>query len=206
MDKQDHNSATNGRKIGLFGGSFNPAHEGHLEISLSALDRLNLDVIWWLVSPGNPLKDPSDMEPFEARMNSAQQIASDPLILVSDLEKKIGTKYTIDTLKIIKKTYPDDQFVWIMGADNLEQFDQWKDWETIANTVPFAIFNRPSYSSASLKSNAARVLGTFQIEEKDAGKLYSLTPPAWVYCTGNENPASSTEFRKIINNNKRLHT
>lgn len=197
MDKPDH------KKIGLLGGSFNPAHEGHLEISQTALDVLGLDQIWWMVSPGNPLKDENDMATFENRFTSAEEVAKDPNIIVTDIESRMGTKYTIDTLIELKNSHPDTHFVWLMGADNLAQFDQWKDWRGIANTVPFAIFNRPSYSSANETSVAAIELKDYRIETSKAHTLYNLTPPAWVYYQKTDNPLSSTEIRR---NNKRLHT
>lgn len=193
MDKQDHNP-----KIGLLGGSFNPAHAAHLEISLSALDLLGLDQLWWLVSPGNPLKDPAEMAPYQDRLKSAKEMAKDGRILVSDLEKELGTRYTADTLSKIVDQYPNHHFVWLMGADNLAQFDQWKEWRKIASTVPFAIFNRPSYSSASMTSVAATELGKYRIDEKDARELCHMSPPVWVYCGGNKNPLSSTEIRNKI--------
>jgi nicotinate-nucleotide adenylyltransferase len=191
MDKPD-------LKIGLLGGSFNPAHAGHFEISQTALDRLNLDYVWWLVSPGNPLKSKDDMASFEVRQKSALEIATDKRIIVTDIEKKLKTRYTIDTLLELTKIHPDHHFVWLMGADNLVQFDQWKDWKKIANTLPFAIFSRPSYSRPSLKSPAAQYLNQYRIDEIDAGKLYELKPPAWVYCFDSDNPTSSTEIRNNI--------
>ena len=201
MDKQGHNL-----KIGLLGGSFNPAHEGHVEISLHALEKLQLDYIWWLVSPGNPLKKMSEMASFDLRLKSAKNIADDPRIIVSDFEQKAGTKYTIDTISKLKEVYPDHHFVWLMGADNLEQFDKWKSWEKIGQTVPFAIFNRPSYSTASLQSPAAQYFMTNKIEESKGHELYKMKPPAWVYIKDTHNPLSSTEIRTKSNHYKRLHT
>jgi nicotinate-nucleotide adenylyltransferase len=197
MDKLDH------KKIGLLGGSFNPAHNGHLEISQVAIDVLGLDQVWWMVSPGNPLKDENDMAPFADRFSSAEEIAKDPNIMVTDIESEMDTKFTIDTLKRLKTKFPDTKFVWLMGADNLAQFDQWKDWKKIANTVPFAIFNRPSYSSANETSVAATELKDYLIKTSQAHTLYNLKPPAWVYYQKTDNPLSSTEIRR---NNKRLHT
>jgi nicotinate-nucleotide adenylyltransferase len=190
MDKPDHN-----QKIGILGGSFNPAHAGHLEISLRALDILKLDVVWWLVSPGNPLKSDMEMATFETRMKSAQEKANDPRIIVSDLENTLGTTYTIDTLEKITEMHPEHHFVWLMGADNLAEFDQWKSWRKIATTVPFAIFNRPSYSKPSLEGIAANELAEHRIDQSQANTLYSLKPPAWVYCERTNNPMSSTEIR-----------
>jgi len=185
-------------KIGLLGGSFNPAHEGHLEISLAALEFLELDFVWWLVSPGNPLKADLEMAPFKERFASALNIAKNEKIIISDIENKIGTRYTIDTLNKIKEIWPDHHFVWLMGADNLIQFDKWKDWRRIADTVPFAIFNRPSYSKESLMSIAAKELAKFRIEKDEAHILHRLKPPAWVYYELSDNPMSSTEIRRNI--------
>ena len=190
MDKQGHNP-----KVGILGGSFDPAHEGHLEITHAALEFLDLDYIWWLVSPGNPLKNDNEISSFENRFYSAKNMADDPRIIVTDLEQKLGTKYTIDTLEKIIYNHPNHKFIWLMGADNLAQFNQWKDWRKIADTVPFAIFNRPSYSKQSMQSVAATELREFRIDEKNAGLLYKLKPPAWIYYTLSKNPMSSTEIR-----------
>lgn len=196
MDKPDH------KKIGLLGGSFNPAHEGHLEISLKAIEILDLDEVWWLVSPGNPLKSDDDMAVFDERYNSAKKIAEGHNIIISDIEKKLNTRYTVDTLRKLKKEF-DHNFIWLMGADNLAQFDQWKDWQKIADTVPFAIFNRPSYSVDALNSVAAKALEEYKIPLSEAANLYMKTPPAWVFYELTDNPMSSTEIRR---NNKRLQT
>jgi len=189
MDKQGH-------KIGLLGGSFNPAHVGHLEISLTALDRLDLDYVWWVVSPGNPLKNNDHMNSFENRKASAMNIADDPRIIVTDIEQKLQTRYTVDTLLKLTSTQPNNHFIWLMGADNLAQFHRWKNWQTIADTVAIAIFSRPSYSKASLTGVAAKKLAKFRIEEDQAHQLYNIKPPAWVFCSHNKNPLSSTEIRQ----------
>jgi|TARA_R110002096_G_scaffold257381_1_gene450968 nicotinate-nucleotide adenylyltransferase len=193
MDKHGHSE-----KIGLLGGSFNPAHEGHLEISLAALDVLELDQIWWIVSPGNPLKSTSEMADFDDRFASAQKLATDPRIKVSDLEKTLDTIYTVDTLKQLKASKNKDHFVWLMGADNLIQFHKWKDWKKIANTVPFAVFNRPSYSRESLESVAAKTLESARIPIDQGNTLYSLKPPAWIFYELSDNPLSSTIIRNNI--------
>lgn len=190
MDKHGHNP-----KVGLLGGSFNPAHEGHLEISMLALKLLDLDQIWWLVSPGNPLKDLNDLAPYNERFKTAQKIVTDPRIKVSDIEKKMNTRYTIDTLMNLVKKYTDYHFVWLMGADNLSQLDKWKDWKKIVEIVPFAIFNRPSYSKQSLGSTAATYLKEYKIDPVNAHELYALKPPAWIYFDNINNPMSSTEIR-----------
>ena len=185
-------------KIGILGGSFNPAHEGHLEISKSALDYLELDFVWWLVSPGNPLKDKRELEPFDHRVEEAKKIIDDPRIVVSEMERNLETRYTIDTLEKIKANLPRYHLVWLMGADNLEQFHEWKDWRKIAETVPFAIFNRPSYSKACLDSTAAKALKDYRVSDEDARLLHRLEPPAWVFYEKTKNPMSSTEIRSKI--------
>lgn len=199
MDKQGH-------KIGLLGGSFNPAHAGHLEISLTALERLSLDYVWWMISPQNPLKNNDQMDSYEHRKTSAINMANDPRIIVTDIERELQTTYTVDTVLKLTRSQPDDQFIWLMGADNLAQFHLWKDWQAIADTVPIAIFSRPSYSKPSLTGVAAIKLAKFRIEENKAHQLYNIKPPAWVYFSENENPSSSTEIRQKNNFYKRLQT
>ena len=193
MGKHGHNP-----KVGLLGGSFNPAHDGHVEISLAALKILDLDFIWWLVSPGNPLKGEDDMAPYQDRLTSAKEIVNDERIIVSEIEKDMETRYTVNTLEKLKTELPNYNFVWLMGADNLAQFDQWKDWRKIANTVPFAIFNRPSYSRESLQSVAAKELEKYLIDCDQASTLHKLKPPAWIYYELTNNPLSSTEIRQKI--------
>ena len=144
-------------RIGLLGGSFNPAHRGHRRISLAAIDALGLDDLWWLVSPGNPLKEGAkDMAPFEARLASARRMAVRAPIRVSDFEARSGTRFTIDTLAALKRRYPDDEFIWLMGSDTLPNFHQWRRWRDIARTVPIAVIRRPGYDRAA---HAARAMG-----------------------------------------------
>ncbi len=191
-DKKDWS----GKKIGLLGGSFNPAHDAHLEISLVALEKLQLDAVWWLVSPQNPLKTPHEMAPLEGRMESAYRIASDPRIYVTDLESRLDTRYTVDTVGRIISRWPDSHFVWLMGADNLAQFSKWKDWKKIAHTLAFAIFDRPGYSDAVETSDAASCFRDHQIPPAQAAELVRKRPPAWVFVRETENPLSSTEIRR----------
>jgi len=212
MAKQDHNILSQkdwpkdwpeqlgkiwrGKKIGLLGGSFNPAHDAHLEISRAALTRLNLDAIWWLVSPQNPLKSESHMAGFEDRMASANAAAADPRIYVTDLEKHLNSRYTVDTVDKITALLPSTAFVWLMGADNLAQFSQWKDWQKIARTVVFAIFDRPSYSTARELSDAALFFKENYIPEENAADLIAKPPPAWTFIRDIQNPLSSTQIRE----------
>lgn len=185
-----------GKKVGLLGGSFNPAHDAHLEITLTALEKLDLDAVWWLVSPQNPLKSSEDMACLESRMEGARATATDQRIYVSDLEKRLGTLHTVDTLDRIINLLPDTRFIWLMGADNLAQFSQWKDWKKIARTVVFAIFDRPGYSNAVEMSDAAKIFRDDQIPESQAAKLYSMKAPAWTFIRDTQNPLSSTEMRR----------
>ena len=129
-----------GKRIGLLGGSFNPAHDGHLHISRAAFERLKIDEVWWMVSPQNPLKKAHDMSDFNSRIQSAKDIADDPRIIVSDIEQEMGTVFTVDTLEALKKKFPKHRFVWLMGADNLRQIPKWRGWRRIFRMVPIAIF------------------------------------------------------------------
>ena len=144
-------------RIGLLGGSFNPAHRGHRRISLAAIDALGLDELWWLVSPGNPLKEGAkDMAPFEARLASAREAARRSAIRVSDLEQRQGTRYTVDTIRKLKSLYPQHRFIWLLGSDTLPNFHEWRDWRGLAREVPIAVIHRPGYDSAA---HAARAMG-----------------------------------------------
>jgi nicotinate-nucleotide adenylyltransferase len=182
-------------RIGLLGGSFNPAHEGHREISLAALSALQLDVVWWLVSPGNPLKDPSTYIPFDARMAEARRIARHPRIVVSDFEQRKNLQYTVDTIERLKELWPDVHFVWLMGADSLEALHRWKDWRRIATLAPFAVFSRPGATEEAEESEAARDLAPFRLDPEAAGRLADAEPPAWVFLKTTHNTASATAIR-----------
>jgi nicotinate-nucleotide adenylyltransferase len=181
-------------RIGLLGGSFNPPHDGHREISLAALERLRLDAVWWLVSPGNPLKDANTYAPYEERLGLARRVASHPRIVVSDFERRKNLQYTVDTLATLEALWPQIRFLWLMGADALLEFDRWKDWRTIFTMVPIAVFARPGVE-APLTSESARAFSPFRIDPEDAGDLAGAEPPAWVYFQDTRNPASSTALR-----------
>ncbi len=183
------------RRIGLLGGSFNPPHEGHREISLAALERLRLDAVWWLASPGNPLKDAKDYAPYDERMALARRTANHPDIVVSDFERRHNLQCTVDTLERIIELNPDTDFIWLMGADSLASFHRWKNWARIAELAPFAVFSRPSYGEAALASEAATTLAPFRLETDNAGELAGMEPPAWVYFSDIDNPLSSTAIR-----------
>ncbi|MBB5517903.1 nicotinate-nucleotide adenylyltransferase [Amphiplicatus metriothermophilus] len=183
-------------KIGLLGGSFNPAHEGHREISLAALDWLGLDAVWWLVSPGNPLKAPDIYAPYEERLAAARRIAADPRIVASDFERRKGLQYTVDTLSMLADLWPQMRFVWLMGADSLAAFHEWKDWRAIAAMVPIAVFSRPGHEAAAEESPAAQALAAFRLDERDGPLLADAEPPAWAFYSGISNPISSTALRR----------
>lgn len=144
------------RRIGLLGGSFNPAHRGHRRISLAAIDALGLDEVWWLVSPGNPLKAEEGMAPYAARLASARRMALRAPIRVRDFEQRTGTRFTVDTVAALQKRYPHKRFIWLMGEDILPQFHRWKDWRKIVRMVTIAVIPRPGYAG---KARAARAMG-----------------------------------------------
>ncbi len=168
-------------RIGLLGGSFNPAHRGHRHISLWAMKRLGLDAVWWLVSPGNPLKDRADMAPLSARLRSARAVARHPRIRPLALESQLGTRYTIDTLKALKRRFPQHRFIWLMGADNLAQFHRWQQWRNIARTMPIAVLARPHYIGESLTAPSVGWLRRFRKEAARAGHWTEWALPAWVF-------------------------
>ena len=183
-------------KIGLLGGSFNPAHEGHREISLAAMKALDLDAVWWLVSPGNPLKDPSQYAPYEERLTRARRVADHSSIVVSNFEQRRNLQYTVDTLQALIDLWPDMRFVWVMGADSLETFHLWKDWRQIFSLAPIAVFNRPGHEQAAEESEAARDFAAFRLDGAAAKDLAGSEPPAWSYFGTTNNPASSTALRE----------
>lgn len=182
-------------RIGLLGGSFNPAHEAHRQLSLLACKRLGLDRVWWLVSPGNPLKENHSLPPVETRIAQAKTVAASPYIDVCAPEVAYRTSYTFDTLARIVKEYPGVRFVWLMGADNLAQFHRWKRWQEIAAMMPIAVIERPGNEDAPLSAKAAHALARYRIDESDAALLLSMQPPAWVYLHGLKSPLSSTSLR-----------
>jgi len=182
--------------IGLLGGSFNPAHGGHLHISQAALDRLDLDEVWWLVSPQNPLKSAQDMAPFEDRWASACEHATDPRIRISDFERQAGTVYTADTLEALAKAYPDHRFVFLIGADILIEFHKWRDWRKIFRRIPIAVFARPSFSSRALHSRAARRFARHRGRERLARRLAWKRAPAWIFFSITLDTTSATKIRR----------
>jgi nicotinate-nucleotide adenylyltransferase len=186
---------TNGMRIGLLGGSFNPPHVAHRAISLFAIKRLKLDRVWWLVTPGNPLKDQDGLRDLNERTAAARNMANDPRIDVSCLESVIGTRYTVDTISYLRRRASGLRFVWIMGADNLAQFHRWQNWRRIASEVPIAVIDRPPQSFRALAAPAAQALGRYRLPENQAGRLADQRAPAWVFLTGMKLNLSSTGLR-----------
>lgn len=183
------------KRVGLLGGSFNPAHDGHVHISLQALEKLDLDEVWWLVSPQNPLKPTKGMAPLDQRLADAGRMATDPRIRVTAIEKDLGTRYTDDTLKALRDRFPGTAFVWLMGADNLIQVPKWKRWQSVFRTVPVAVLARPTYSLRALSSRAARRFARARIRSYRAGALAGMKPPAWVFLKIPLHPESATRIR-----------
>lgn len=184
-----------GLRVGLLGGSFNPAHAAHRAASLLALRRLGLDRVWWLVTPGNPLKDNRELPPLAQRVAFARTVARHPRIDVTGFEAAHGVRYTYQTVRLLTERCPKVQFVWIMGADNLVHFDRWQRWRAIAELMPIAVVDRMGDSLSATASVAAQALARWRIEESDAPLLASLKPPAWVFLHGLKSPMSSTGIR-----------
>lgn len=184
-----------GARVGLLGGSFNPAHAWHREISLAALRRLGLDEVWWLVSPQNPLKPVKGMASLADRQASARAAARHRAIRVTDLERLLGTSYTAETLHQLTVRLPYVRFVWLMGADNLVQLTQWKDWQEIFRMVAVAVFDRPTYSFRACASKAARRFGPWRVPERAARGLTNRPPPAWVFLHSRRSTLSATAIR-----------
>jgi nicotinate-nucleotide adenylyltransferase len=187
-----------GSRIGLLGGSFNPAHDGHLDLSKTALDRLSLDEVWWLVSPQNPLKPKDHMAGLDQRATQARASVDHPQIRVTALEAELGTRYSVDTVKALKRQFPEVHFVWLMGADNLIQLPEWKDWKQLFRQVAVAVFARPGYSQRALASKPAKLFADCRVTERRADQHAVTPPPAWVFIHGPLNPSSSTAIRKQV--------
>ena len=185
----------NRRKVGLLGGSFNPAHGGHVQISLNGLRLLGLDEIWWLVSPQNPLKQAHQTQPLPERVRHARMVARHPRLRVSALESAFGTRYTIDTLAVLQKRFPKMRFVWLMGADNLAQIPRWRRWTEIFHSLPVAVFDRAPYSYKGLAGRAALRYRSFRLAQNRARMIADMPPVAWVFLHIRRNPLSSTALR-----------
>lgn len=184
------------RRVGLLGGSFNPAHAGHLHVSREAIRRLGLDQVWWLVTPQNPLKSAEETRPYAERLAEARALAApERRIVVSDVEAQARPAYTYATLSRLKRRYPGTQFVWLMGADNLAGFHRWRRWRDIARLVPFAVFDRAPFSHTALHGRAALALKRLR---RTGGAVRTLArqPGRWAYVLMRRHPASATELRK----------
>jgi nicotinate-nucleotide adenylyltransferase len=186
-----------GMRVGLYGGSFNPPHAGHRHVSLMALRRLGLDRIWWMVTPGNPLKDRRRLPALAARLAAARIVAHHPRIDVTGFEAEIGAAYSIDTVRFLVRRCPALRFVWIMGADSLATFQRWKDWQGIAAAMPMAVIDRPGWTLAATASRAAIALRERRMAEAEARRLADSRPPAWVYLHGARSSLSSTQLRLL---------
>lgn len=191
-------AAYRGLRVGLFGGSFNPAHAAHRQLALYALAALDLDVVWWLVSPQNPLKSAEDMMPLAQRIASVQKQITGPRMLVTDIETQLGTQYTADTIRALKKHFPYTRFTWLMGADSLRTFHHWEDWRGIARMVPMAVFARPPQQLRALSGFTVQTLRRYR--KRNRTKLPSQT--GWQYVMMPLNPLSATEIRKQHANRK----
>jgi nicotinate-nucleotide adenylyltransferase len=183
-------------RIGLLGGSFNPAHEGHVAISREALRRLRLDRVWWLVSPQNPLKSSETTADLDQRLAGARAVAGrHPRIVVTDLERTLGTRYTVDTLEwLIRRDR--SRFVWLIGADNMAQLPLWHRWQRLVRMVPIAVFDREPYSYVALAGRMASACAEGRLEEARASALAESSPPAWVYLRLRRHRVSSTALRQ----------
>ncbi len=183
-------------RTGLLGGSFNPAHKGHRRLSLGAARRLGLDEVWWLVSPGNPLKRKNGMAPLPARLRSAQRAARHAPSRPTIIEQELGTRYTIDTLRALVRRFPRRRFVWLMGADNLAQFHQWKDWRDIAAEMPIAVIARPGYDDGALASPAMAWLRPYRLTAAEFRNRPEWSAPALIELRFDPDPRSATEIRR----------
>ncbi|MEZ0226165.1 MAG: nicotinate-nucleotide adenylyltransferase [Alphaproteobacteria bacterium] len=173
------NALWSNRTIGLLGGSFNPAHEGHRHISLYALKMLGLDAVWWMVSPQNPLKAKKDMAPLDARMESARNVARHPKIFVTDIERHLNTQYTLDTIKALQTHFPRTRFVWLMGGDNLTQFHKWHRWQEIFKALPVCVLDRPPRHACLKAGPAFERFRHYLLPQERAAVLKRKSAPAW---------------------------
>jgi nicotinate-nucleotide adenylyltransferase len=187
-----------GMAVGLFGGSFNPPHPGHLLVAEIALKRLGLDQVWWMVTPGNPLKSRSALLPLSERIALSEDLARDPRIKVTAFEERLQTSFTASTLAHVVGANPGIRFVWIMGADSLKTFHHWQKWRDIADTVPIAIIDRPGATLSFLSSPAARALSHARVDEMAARALAGRRAPAWTFIHGPRSSLSSTAIRSAV--------
>ncbi len=192
--KQGFPIATRGQTVGLLGGSFDPAHAGHVHITREALRRFGLDRIWWLVSPGNPLKAQGPA-PMAERLAEARRIMPDARVEISGIEAALGTRYTAQTLRRLRGLYPGVHFVWLMGADNLVQFDRWNEWRAILSMVPVGVLARPGYRMAAHQARAARIFAKARLDAERARGLARSAPPCWCFLQMPMSDLSSSAIR-----------
>lgn len=184
-----------GMRIGLYGGSFDPPHPGHRHVALMALRRLRLDRVWWVVSPGNPLKDVSRLASGRDRIAAARRMAAHPKLKVTGFEAELGVTYTVETIRYLVRRLPTVRFVWIMGADSLGGFHRWREWRAFANLVPIAIVDRPGWTLRAPGSRAGLALGRHRLPEVEAPGLAGRVPPVWTFLHGPRSDVSSTSLR-----------
>ena len=185
------------KRIGLLGGSFNPAHRGHRRISLAALEALGLDEVWWLVSPGNPLKTQAGMAPYDARLESARRLARRSPIQVSNFEARAGTRFTVDTIAALHRRHSNVRFIWLMGEDILPEFHRWKDWRKIARSVPIAVLSRPGYDGPARAARAMGWLRGFVRPQRQAKRWTEWSAPAILLLRLPRDPTSATRLRAL---------
>ncbi len=183
------------KSVGLLGGSFNPAHSGHRDISTYVLENLGIDAVWWMVSPQNPAKDPKETTPLKQRIKTANEIKDNDCIVVTDVETQMNTQYTIDTLRSLKKHFPNTRFVWLMGTDCLKNIHKWAGWEEIFETVPVAVLSRPKSNNGIEQYEAVKEFNHAKMPENKALELKNAETPAWIVLNNPLNPISSTEIR-----------
>lgn len=183
-------------RVGLLGGSFNPAHGGHRRISLFAASALGLDEVWWLVSPGNPLKPKAGMASLAVRLASACRQARRARIVPTAIERELGTRFTIDTLRALQRRYPRHRFVWLMGGDNLAQFHRWRNWRGIARAMPIAVIFRPGYDGAAHASPAGAWLGRYRRRAASLSNRAGWSAPALIHLRFDPDPRSATAIRR----------
>ena len=184
-----------GQRIGVMGGTFNPPHDGHALVARTALKRLRLDQVWWLVTPGNPLKGNGQLPPLAARIEQTRKVAGDPHMRVTGFEAELGSAFTVDTLAFLKRRYPGVRFVWLMGADGLASFHRWRNWKEIAASIPIAVIDRPGFRLGAMASPAARSLRRFFLPEAQAALLARGRGPRWTFLSTKLSSLSSTELR-----------
>jgi nicotinate-nucleotide adenylyltransferase len=186
--------AYRGMTIGLFGGSFNPAHEGHAHVAETALKRLGLDRVWWLVTPQNPFKDAAETAPLAARMAGARAVAHGRAMVISDIERRWGARFSIHLVEKLRTRFPGVRFVWIMGSDNLDNFHAWRRWRAVMEHVPVAFIARPGAMARERFAKAAR---TFAQARRTPAALFARAPPAWTFINAPLVPVSSTMLRQL---------